>query len=441
MITRLYLENFRAFEKLDIPLSKINLFFGPNNSGKSAIISAINVMSQTLDSADRSAPLLLNGKFEELGSYWDAVYQHEENRDIRLGIEFVIPEERREPLTSNSRINVKFHYRPQRREIVAREIILSNPPPNILLKTRVATTSDSQLVEESSPRFQGIKVGAASSQTILLNHFIPYVAPTITHSMFDKRNRRTNAYRGLDFTLYCFDNFLRQQLQNVQFIGPFRNNPQRTYVYSGGIPSSVGVSGDKAIDILAADESRRLGKKKNISEMVSKWFKDAGIASEFEIVPFSDRHFEIFLTHIHTGESVNIADAGYGCSQILPILVAGYYIQPNSLFIVAEPEIHLHPKAEAEVGTFLYTISKKPIQIIVESHSEHLLLRLQSYVASGEISPEEINIFYVYSDEKANQKHCTLIPLGRDGYFTEKWPKGFFPERFEEAKRLAKYSV
>jgi len=67
-------ENCRAFEALDVPLTKINLFFRPNNSGKSAILSALSLLSQTLDSADREVALLLNGKFEDLGTYEDIVY-------------------------------------------------------------------------------------------------------------------------------------------------------------------------------------------------------------------------------------------------------------------------------------------------------------------------------------------------------------------------------
>ena len=67
MIERIYTENYRAFENLDIDLSKINLFFGPNNSGKSSILSIINVLTQTLNSSDQTVPLLLRGTKEDLG--------------------------------------------------------------------------------------------------------------------------------------------------------------------------------------------------------------------------------------------------------------------------------------------------------------------------------------------------------------------------------------
>jgi len=160
MITRLYLENFRAFEKLDIPLARINCFFGPNNSGKSAILSAINVLSQTLDSSDRDVPLLLNGKFEELGSYEDTVYGHDLNRDIRIG--FDIEESGADSSDSSPqsvRFIVTFHYRKQRRQIVIGNIEVESPVGELLLRTRVSERSNIQIVEKVSSKFANVKVG------------------------------------------------------------------------------------------------------------------------------------------------------------------------------------------------------------------------------------------------------------------------------------------
>ena len=88
VLTRLYLQNFRAFEQLDIRLTKINCFLRPNDSGKSAILSAINVLSQTIDNNDRDVSLLLNGKFEDLGTYRDTVFNNDLSRDTKIGLEF-----------------------------------------------------------------------------------------------------------------------------------------------------------------------------------------------------------------------------------------------------------------------------------------------------------------------------------------------------------------
>ena len=79
-------------------------------------------------------------------------------------------------------------------------------------------------------------------------------------------------------------------------------------------------------------------------------------------------------------------------------------------------------------------------QIFVETHSEHLLLRLQSHVASGDLSPNDISIFYVFVNDEG-KKEAVNLPLNDKGIFLTEWPEGFFPERLNEAKRLAKASL
>lgn len=448
MITRLYLENFRAFKSLDIPLTKINCFFGPNNSGKSAILSAINVLSQTLDSTDRDTPLLLNGKFEELGTYEDTVYNNDLNNNIKIGLELSGNEDDNlDDMSSSLRFEVTYHYRKQRREIVINGIKIDSPPNELLINTRVSERSNTQIIEAVSSKFTDVKIGRGSSGTIVTNHFIPHINSSLTRRWLVNRKRRRDArnrldsYNQLDFHLYMASRLIMNHLSKLEFIGPFRKRPERTYGFSGEAPSSVGASGDKCMDILASDQSRRKGKKKNIAQKVSNWLQQSEIARRIAVWPLTDRHFEIYVTHIHTGEEVNIADSGFGISQILPILVAGYFIPKNSTFILEEPEIHLHPKAQFEIGTFLHDVAKNNVQIFVETHSEHLLLRLQRHIASGELSPKDVNVFYIYSDEKGKDKIDKLIPIGEDGYFSEKWPKGFFPERLLEANKIAKYSI
>ena len=443
MLTRLSLNNYRAWEKLDIPLAKINLFLGPNNSGKSTILSAINLLSQTLDSADREVPLLLKGKFEDLGSYWDVVYDNDIGRNMSFGIEFPFISSRTDKGQQNGRLDITFHYRKQRRQIVVESLQLASPPGHIFLGTRIAKTSDNQLIDYFDKGFTGIKTGPSSSGMINLLHFIPYLAIPYNPRTYLKKIRSPKyaGFQNIDIGLYDFRRSLVEHLGHVEFIGPFRRAPERTYTFSGETPSNVGVHGEKAIDMIAADQSRRHGKSLNLTHKISQWLQRAEIAKGIEIDVVTDRYFEVRVTHFDTGENETLADVGYGCSQILPILVAGYHLPSSRTLIVGEPEIHLHPKAAAEVGTFLYEVAKRDIQLFVETHSEHLLLRLQSHVASGKLSPDDVNVFYVYSDRKGRKKICHRIPLGKDGFFAEKWPKGFFPETLEEAKRIAKFSV
>ena len=131
---------------------------------------------------------------------------------------------------------------------------------------------------------------------------------------------------------------------------------------------------------------------------------------------------------------------GYGCSQILPILISGTTLPDDSALLIQQPEIHLHPRAQAGLGTFFKDLSKKNTQLFIETHSEHLLLRLQSHIAAGELDPNDVSVFYVYANEEG-KKEAINLPINTKGIFTKEWPEGFFPERLNEAKRIAKASL
>jgi predicted ATPase len=164
--------------------------------------------------------------------------------------------------------------------------------------------------------------------------------------------------------------------------------------------------------------------------------KKAQIAADLQVEALGDRHYQVHLQHPITGESSNIADVGFGTSQVLPVLVAGYDIPEDSLLLIEQPEIHLHPKAQAELGDFFTDVYKRNVQLIIETHSEHLIMRLQTKVALGEIPKKDIIVQYV--DPTPTGKRIVTLTMDDKGVFQEKWPNGFFEERMSEAMNLAR---
>ena len=222
---------------------------------------------------------------------------------------------------------------------------------------------------------------------------------------------------------------------SVEYIGPMRMPPSRTYLFSGERRRRIGAAGENTSSILAMDSAREGERSLNILDKVSKWLFKAEIAANIKIADISDRHFEIKVQHPNTQEYQNIADVGQGNSQILPVLVAGYNLTRGSTYLVEEPEIHLHPRAQAELGDFFYDLYSSGIQSVIETHSEYLVVRLQQHVVQGIIDPEDIAVYYVYPRE--NKKIIKKLNLNKQGVFEEEWPEGFFPERLSEAKKLA----
>ncbi len=106
------------------------------------------------------------------------------------------------------------------------------------------------------------------------------------------------------------------------------------------------------------------------------------------------------------------------------------------MFVVQEPEIHLHPNAQASLGSFFVGLASFGGQMFVETHSDNLVVRVATHVARGDINPDAIRIFYI--EDQQGDKVVTRIGLDSDGKFVPDWPGGFFPQRQTETLLLAR---
>jgi predicted ATPase len=190
------------------------------------------------------------------------------------------------------------------------------------------------------------------------------------------------------------------------------------------------------------DFSKRGGASIDMTNSISRWLLENRIAKEIKVKALTSRHFEICLVDFKDKEH-NLCDVGFGCSQVLPVLVAGLQMlgQPDKsmkrpgIFLVQEPEIHLHPNAQASLGSFFTSLAHSGVQVFVETHSEYLVLRVATEVAKGNILPTDVRVFYVRDND--GEKDVTAIDLDENGVFQTDWPDGFFPHRFAETKALA----
>lgn len=436
MIKKLHLKNYRAFEEVSLDFSKINLFFGPNNSGKSSLLSSINLLSQTLQSRDPNVLILLNGNLEELGTFRDMVFKNEVKRTIKIGIgmdvEIGRPFKTKETVEEGY-FQAEFKYMPNRREIVLESTETQIPIGTTRLLTKSTSSRGAHKFSFFDAEGEDITNKITRVKKKLL-HFIPIFGFT-TKEFPEKQFQLTRDILEFNFS---WSGAIEERLE---YIGPFRQIPSRTYLFSGESPVSVGIRGEKAIDMLVNDYLTKRKEKQNIIDGVSKWLNRCDISRDIKMVTLTDRHYEIRLTNSKTGECENLVDVGFGCSQILPILIAGFNLKKGQILIVEQPEIHLHPKAQAELGNFFCDLSKRNIQTFIETHSEHLLLRIQSHIATGNLNPEDVKVYYVFANKETGRKEVEEIKLNRNGTFLTEWPEGFFPERLVEVKKIAKASL
>ncbi|MDB5867760.1 MAG: hypothetical protein JWP96_92 [Polaromonas sp.] len=174
------------------------------------------------------------------------------------------------------------------------------------------------------------------------------------------------------------------------------------------------------------------------AEFVASWLKDLGVIHSFVVKPVAEgrKEYEVLVkTHAKAPE-VKITDVGFGVSQVLPVLIQAFYCPPNSTVWMEQPEIHLHPQVQAELAdVFISAIRSRDesgprnVQLIIESHSEHFLNRLQRRIAEGKITPDDIAIYFCKPAGSATELEPLELNLYGD---IENWPENFFGDEMAD---------
>lgn len=218
---------------------------------------------------------------------------------------------------------------------------------------------------------------------------------------------------------------------NVDYIGPLRSEPQRSYYYTGGeLSDNVGPKGDNAYQLLCADEK--------LTQAASLWFERNFNGCRMRVEPGGERGaYLIQMNKPDNGDYwVNIADEGMGMSQVLPIVTRCLHKVPGSIVVMEQPELHLHPAAHASLAYLFAESSKRNGQsYIIETHSENILLGLRDAVVDRNIgfNPEDVIIYFIDEDEEG--AFLKEIFIERDGTLTD-WPRGVFNESYELLKNI-----
>ena len=196
--------------------------------------------------------------------------------------------------------------------------------------------------------------------------------------------------------------------------------------------------------ILAASEQERKlnrGLKRHLARFdafIAQWLKDLGIIDSFAVKPVAEgrKEYEVVVKTHATASEVKITDVGFGVSQVLPALVQAFYCPPNSTIWMEQPEIHLHPQVQAELADVFISATQarenrkeRHVQLIVESHSEHFLNRLQRRIAEGAVAPEDVAVYFCRRAGSATE----LEPLRLNMFGEiENWPENFFGDEMAD---------
>lgn len=441
MLTRLRLHNFKSWADTgDIALKPITGFFGTNSSGKTSLLQALLLLKQTSESADRGLTLQFGERnsLVNLGDFRSIVHSHADEAEIIFSLDweqkkaFVAtdPKLPRETLFSSRHLGFTTHVRAENGSGRALRLTV----PEMSYRVGNATFGMHRKTENRSEyalSSKGMDFHFARTQ----GRAWPLPAPVKCYGFPDQ----VRAYYQNAGFLSDLELAFEEQLRQIYYLGPLRAYPERTYIWSGTQPSDMGQSGEQAVHAILSSrdqgEKISLGRgkpKATLEEYVAYWLQQLGLIAEFRVEPVTEgsQIFQVKVRKSSGGAESLITDVGFGVSQILPVIVLCFYVPEGSTVILEQPEIHLHPAVQANLADVLIDAHRRrDVQIIVESHSEHLLRRLQRRMAEGELSKDKVALYFC----EAGAKGSTLITLDLDLFGNiRNWPKDFFGDEFGE---------
>ena len=438
MLRRLVLENFKAWKEVDVSFRPITLISGANSSGKSSLLQFLLLLKQTKDSNDPLVALDFSGALTDLGSFRDAVFQHDDTNMLTWDMTWSLPKvlnindpAKTKPtrLFSGEDLTISVEVAAKRRQVETQYMAYRFGKASFLISRK-----------EEKSRYQLDTHDTDFRFVRTLGRAWDLPEPTKGYSYPDQAQ---TYFQNAQF-LRIFESSYVEQIDNLLYLGPLREDPQRQYTWSGSNPSDVGPRGERTVEaILAADER---GEKRNVrkrqklmgfQETIAWWLRELGLIESFQVRELSEGSglFRVFVKKTAASSEAALTDVGFGVSQILPVLTLLYYAPEGSSILMEQPEIHLHPAVQAGLADLFISVAKvRKLQLIVESHSEHLLTRMMRRIAErdtayGNVSNDDVAVYF--ADNREGRSNLDNLRLNSDGVI-ENWPKDFFGDQFGE---------
>lgn len=422
MLTHLKLDNFKIWRSTGpLRLAPLTLLLGTNSSGKSSLIQSLLLIRQTVKSDDPNLDLNLgnpdndNGKPDSvtLGQFQDVLCRSASASPgtpaSQFGIEFRWAEE----LNGTDSSLFSARYRKGSGNSAELDYLrLGKDGQGFTVKRRKAGIYQLSLASQRKPLGQSAE-------------YRPERSFAFSAATLNKLGEQAESIKEVGPELL-------DELSRIIYLGPVRRLAQRDYVWAGRMPAHIGDDGAKAIDALIASgvayqRQQKAGEEISgeavLFQQSAAWLNTMNLADDLAVKQLG-RSARYELQIINQNEASNLKDVGVGVSQVLPVIVAALFAQPGHIVIIEEPESHLHPLAQSQLAELFAQISQqRGVQFIIETHSEHLLTRLQRRVAEQKIEPEDLAMYFVERDgTKAKINALKLDDYGE----ISNWPENFF---------------
>jgi len=375
VLTRLDLQFFKCFELLRLPLGSLTLLSGGNASGKSSVLQALVLLHQTMREHEWSTRLLLNGASIRMGTVTDVVDKVNGRYTVEIG---VVDDER----------PYQWAFTGERSEMsMAVDRVTVGDVPN---------EHPEVLHYLLPPKVDGAATSLAYRLRGLTYITAERVGPREVYPLEDR--------------------------QSVTVVGP-----------AGEHAASVLHQGRdvQVLDELALPEvpTTRL---RQVEERMRTFFPGCGLTVQQVL------QTNAVTLGLRTSTDTDFhrpVHAGFGLTQVLPIIVAALSATEGDIVLIENPEVHLHPAGQALMGQFLTDVARAGVQVIVETHSDHVLNGIRRSVRAGKLPPDQVAIHF-FRPRSADAAQVISPQLDSAGNI-DTWPEGFFDQFDKDTSHFA----
>ena len=379
MISLLRLHNFKCFKDQDVSLKPLTLLTGLNSTGKSSVIQSLLLLRQSYqEQPQSSAGLVLGGNLVNLGVGEDVFFENAEDKEMSIGVHLQIGHK-----TEIAQWRFK-HDRDENDDSSLSE----NAHSNVLLPIDTPSILHEWVYNSSlfNRQFHYL-----SAERVGPRHFFDV-------SDFQVRRRRQLGSKG-EYTVHFLSVFGDDEISDPhlahsdaqssklkdQVVAWLREISPRTL---------ISLTSHTSVDIVELRYAYEMGKS---------------------------------LTDNKLSKDHRAANVGFGLTYVLPILTAILSSAPGALLLIENPEAHLHPKGQSRMGELLARAASCGIQIIVETHSDHILNGIRLAVRNRKLASSDVQIHFFQRGEHDGVIDVSTLRVDRNGSIDE-WPDGFFDQ-------------
>ncbi|MXY54620.1 MAG: DUF3696 domain-containing protein [Gammaproteobacteria bacterium] len=386
MITRVDLRHFKCFEALKLPLQRLTLLSGLNASGKSSVLQALVLLHQTIREHEWAQRLLLNGPALRLGAVRDVIDHVSGGRDLSLALE------------------------DGDAGAVAWDLVGDQSAMSLSIRKVQVRGRNEAVWRPGEP------------------HALHQLLPEPVASSTEGRS-------------------LARRLRGMTWLAAERLGPRDIYVLDSPELPLVGEGGESAASLLYSGGDERVAIPllvegapptllRQVEARMGEFFP--GFEMDLTAVPRANAVTLGVRTSRHT-DFHRPGHTGFGITQVLPIVVATLAAKPDDLVLIENPEVHLHPAGQSRMGVFLAEVAHAGVQVLVESHSDHVLNGIRRAVKQGRISPDAAALYFFRPRHEADASRVAQVEspsIDNDGNITD-WPPGFFDQFDQDMSYLA----